>query len=104
GQYGQPRIDWKAKGRVGIMRQKHCHLTVGLKEVELQPGQKFIGKWARKWNTEATAEFRRNLAEAAQMRQRNPHYITQAQVKNWPAYRDKVLLPRLKLEAEQNKS
>jgi large subunit ribosomal protein L22 len=94
GQYGPERVDWKAKGRFGIMRKKYCHLTVILKEVVPGPDGR-VGKFPRGVNAEKKAQQRQLMLEAARALRTSPWNLNRAQIKYWPDYRDKVYLPKL---------
>jgi len=90
GQYGASRMDYKAKGRFGIMRRKRHHLTVILKEVP-DEGQKFIGKWARGVNKETRKAYELKRDRVAAEMGVPPLVVTTKQVELWDLYKEKVL-------------
>jgi large subunit ribosomal protein L22 len=91
GQYGQPQIDYKAKARIGIMRRKRVHLTVKLKEVPHQEGEKQLGKFARGVNRESRKAWEEKRDRVAKEMGVPPLVVTTKQVELWDRYKEKVL-------------
>jgi large subunit ribosomal protein L22 len=91
GQYGPPKIEYKAKSRIGIRRRKKSHLTVKLKEIPYQEGEKQLGKFARGVNTEKRKEWQIKLRKVAREMGVSPLVVTTKQVELWDLYKEKIL-------------
>jgi len=90
GQFGPKKMEFKAKGRIGIRRRQYCHLFVGLKEVPAVEGEKQLGKFARGVNKERRIQWRARQMEAAKALKIHPLFITSRQVLRWEYEQEKA--------------
>ncbi|KAL6077356.1 hypothetical protein QOT17_002234 [Balamuthia mandrillaris] len=83
GPLGHKKLDIKGRMRRGIIQQQTSHLTVNLKEVPYQPGERKLGRWARGVNKLERLSWRKRLEAAAQALNKSPLYLTVREVRQW---------------------